>query len=176
MFLLKNISKVVNIIVCKRYVVKIFLDFLDFFLIFYLVFLVLYFSIFFLKNFLKKEKKSFWFFIGFLFLYFCFWLSIYNYPKDIQKISLPPKIKRTNTYTFLFLEERGLKCCRQTPCLQVRGLNWCEQTSYVEVHQIGKSRAPCFWDINLFRNQTRSPSFIRLRVVSLEDACVSWTL
>ena len=71
-------------------------------------------------------------FIWFYIFVFSFWLSIYNYPKDIQKISLPPKIKRTDTYTFLFLEERGLKCCRQTPYVEVRGLNWCEQTSFVD--------------------------------------------
>ncbi|GKD22737.1 hypothetical protein Tco_1224440 [Tanacetum coccineum] len=41
-----------------------------------------------------------------------------------KKISLLPKIKRTEAYTFLLFEKRGLKCCLQTPyVIEERGLN-----------------------------------------------------
>ena len=42
-----------------------------------------------------------------------------------KKISLLPKIKRTETYTFLFYEERGLKCYLQTP-LSLKNEAWTE--------------------------------------------------
>lgn len=99
-----------------------------------------------------------------------------------KKISLLPKIRRTETYTFLFFEERGLKCYLQTPlcwrtrleplCPNVmineeRGLNWIVQTSSLSFLLLSANSLPTllsFCRLYVVTTDGEKPNMMNLRL------------